>query len=135
MTPEELLDRIVAIFPGFRDAWESPRNNHRDDDGSFTLHGAFSEFTHYFEQHHASLSSEHVAEFAAFINTCMESNDELLDNAAATCFVEIIAGEDYARAIAPHLKGHALQYFERWGGVPIEVVALREFLRQRHPKR
>ena len=48
MTPEALLDRLTALFPDFRAHWGDPGNCFRDDDGSYTLHGVFAEFTSFY---------------------------------------------------------------------------------------
>jgi hypothetical protein len=134
-TPQALLDHLTVMFPEFRDDWNRPPNCHCADDGTFTLHGVFAQFTGFFKNHVASFTQDRIAALANFVNNCMASGDEALDNAAATCFVENIAGEDCARTIAPYFNGDALIYFERWGGVPTEDHALREFLRQRRPPR
>jgi hypothetical protein len=46
----------------------------------------------------------------------MSSKDWDLDNAAATCFVENIAGEECDRDLRGHLFGPALDYWRAWGG-------------------
>jgi hypothetical protein len=35
MTADEILNRLVAIFPAFKNEWESDENYFREDDGSF----------------------------------------------------------------------------------------------------
>jgi hypothetical protein len=44
------------------------------------------------------------------------ADDGPLDNAAATCFVENIAGEPCDRELSPHLTGEAKRYWHAWGG-------------------
>jgi hypothetical protein len=116
VTPEALLDRLVALFPDFRAYWGDPGNYFRDDDGTFTLHGVFAEFTGFFRERHNSLPAEQVAALGAFVSECMSSADADLDNAAATCFVENVAGEDCDRELARHLSGEARRYWQAWGG-------------------
>jgi hypothetical protein len=94
MTPQDLLDRLVSLFPNFRVYWDAPGNCFRNDDGCFTLHGVFAEFTGFFKERHAALPLDRVSALGAFVSDCMASADDgPLDNAAATCFVENIAGE------------------------------------------
>src|SRR3954465_3940020 len=88
MTPRALLDRLMALFPDFREYWDDPGNCFRDDDGSFTLHGVFAEFTRFFRERHAALPVDRIAALGAFVSECMvPADDSPLDNAAATCFV------------------------------------------------
>ena len=117
MTPQALLDRLVDLFPDFREYWSGPSNYSRNDDGSFTLHGVFIEFTHFFRERHAALPADRVAALGAFVSECMApADDGPLDNAAATCFVENIAGEPCDRNLSPHLTGEARRYWLAWGG-------------------
>jgi hypothetical protein len=116
MKPQELVNRLVALFPEFQARWDCPGNCFRDDDGSFTLHGVFAEFTTFFEERHASLSADRVADLGAFVSECMEPANEDLNNAAGTCFVEDIAGEECDRELARHLTGEARRYWKYWGG-------------------
>ena len=118
MKPQALLDRLVALFPEFREHWDSPGNCFRDKDGAFTLHGVFAEFTTFFTERHATLPGDRVAALGLFVSECMESGDERLDNAAATCFVENIAGEACDRGLSPHLTGEARRCWRAWGGRP-----------------
>lgn len=107
----QLLDRLAALFPEFRPYWEA---NHY---GSFTLHGVFMVFTFFFRAHHGSLPADRVAVLGEFVTECMAPDDDnLLDNAAATCFVENIAGEPCDRQLSPHLTGPARRYWQYWGG-------------------
>ena len=116
MTPHVLLDRLVALFPDFRAYWDDPGNCFRNDDGSFSLHGAFAEFTSFFRERHKSLPSGRIAALGAFVSDCIASADGDLNNAAATCFVENVAGEDCDRELARHLVGEARKYWKAWGG-------------------
>jgi hypothetical protein len=116
MTPQSLLDRLVALFPDFRGYWDDPGNNFRDDDGTFTLHGVFANFTWFFKERHNLLPIERVTALGIFVSNCMASDDIDLDNAAATCFVENVAGEECDRELARHLSGEARKYWLAWGG-------------------
>jgi hypothetical protein len=117
MTPHALLDKLVTLFPDFRSYWDDPGNCFRDDDGSFTLHGVFAEFTSFFRERHAALVPERIAALGEFVSECMAPADHNpLSNAAATCFVENIAGEVCDRELSPHLTGEARRYWQAWGG-------------------
>jgi hypothetical protein len=117
MKPRALLDRLVALVPDFRTYWDNPGNCFRGHDGSFTLHGVFAEFTSFYEERHAGLPADRVAALGAFVSECMApADDGPLKNAAATCFVENIAGEPCDRQLSPHLTGEARRYWQAWGG-------------------
>jgi hypothetical protein len=116
MTPQELLDRLVALFPDFRSYWDGPDNYFRNEDGSFSLHGVFAEFSHFFKERYGSFQPDRIVALGEFVSACMASDDPDLDNAAATCFVENIVGEDCERELAHHLAGQARDYWKGWGG-------------------
>jgi hypothetical protein len=116
MKPQELIDRLIAMFPDFHAYWDDPRNCFRNDDGAFTLHGAFAEFSRFIRERHALLKSDRVEALGIFVSDCMASTDQDLNNAAATCFIENIAGEDCDRELARHLSGDARKYWKAWGG-------------------
>jgi hypothetical protein len=118
MKPQVLLDRLIALFPEFREHWDHPSNCFRNDDGSFTLHGVFAEFSHFFRDRHAELPADRAAALGEFVSECMASSDDNLGNAAGTCFVENIAGEPCDRVLSPHLTGEARRYWQAWGGRP-----------------
>lgn len=111
MTSAQLLDRLAALFPEFRPYWDA--NNY----GSSTLHGVFEVFTGYFQERHESLPADRVAALGQFVSECMAADDDnRLDNAAATGFVENIAGEPCDSRLSPHLTGPARRYWQYWGG-------------------
>jgi len=124
MTAEALVDRLADIFPDFKRYWDDANNDFRGNDGSFTLHGVFSHFTHFFREKSASLPAQRVAALGAFISECMApADDNALNNAAATCFVENIAGEPCQRLLSPHLTGAARRYWLAWGVADAEPGA------------
>jgi hypothetical protein len=116
MTPQALVDRLVALFPDFLGYWNDPGNCFRGDDGTFTVHGVFAEFTWFYRERHAELPRDRVALLGAFVSECMSADNGDLDNAAATCFVENIAGELCDRALSPYLSGEAKRCWLAWGG-------------------
>ncbi len=61
------------------------------------------------------LSESRIASLGAFVSECMASDDDNLDNAVATCFLENIAGEECSQKMALHLSGEAERYWKQWG--------------------
>jgi hypothetical protein len=116
LTPQELLDRLGGLFPDFRACWDDASNCYRSDDGSFTLHGVFSEFTDFFRERYASLPPSRIEALGAFVSDCMASGGTDLDNATGTCFLENIAGEPCSRGLGQNLSGQAYTYWQAWGG-------------------
>ena len=116
MRPKDLLDRLVELIPDFETDWTGPGNCSRHEDGTFTLHGVFNEFSHFFREHYAKFGGDRIAALGAFISRCMSSNDDDLDNATATCFIENIANEKSGKALAQHFTGEAQAFWRRWTG-------------------
>jgi hypothetical protein len=113
-TPRALLDRLVALFPEFAAYWDSPGNCFRDDDGSFTLHGAFAQFSFFFDECYEWLPADRVAALAAFLTECLASPHSDLDNAAVTCFLENVAGERFHHDFRRYLSGEPLKFYSQW---------------------
>jgi len=114
MSPADVYARLVTIFPDFAGHWESPSNCFREDDGTFSLWGLFAEFSAYFRLHFATFSPSILATLAEFIDECMASPNTDIDNAAATCFLENLAGHDSGAGLRPFLgqvaQGFLAQY-------------------------
>jgi len=113
-SPQATLDRLVEIFPDFATYWRDPENVFRNDDGSFTYCGAFSEFSHYFRDRYEELHPDFVATLGVFISECVASSSNELADAAATCFLENVSGERFSREFECHLTGSALQFYQAW---------------------
>jgi hypothetical protein len=61
----EILENLIAIFPAFAVKWSDLQNDFRADDGSFTLYGVFSEFSHFYRDEFANSSPfQHESLFA-----------------------------------------------------------------------
>jgi hypothetical protein len=112
MSAQAILDRLVTLFPDFAEAWDSPDNYFREDDGSFTHCGVFAEFSHYFRDRYEQISPAQVAEVGRFMSECVGSPDAELSNTAATCFLENVAGERFSSDFRRHLSGEALRFYE-----------------------
>jgi hypothetical protein len=74
----------------------------------------FSEFGHYFKDHYEQLPKARVAELGRFVTECVASADTELGDAAATCFLENVAGERFGPDFRQHLSGEALKFFVYW---------------------
>ena len=114
MTAESILRRFLARFPAFAEAWDSPHNYFRNEDGSFTRCGVFSEFSTYFHDHYEQFTPAQVAEVGQFMTDCMASPDAELVDVTASCFLENVAGERFSRDFRRHLSGESLRCYDYW---------------------
>jgi hypothetical protein len=68
----------VAIFPEFTAYWDAADNPFREADGSYTVCGVFSQFTHFVRQYFRSFSSSALSVFGRLIEDCLaEPHTEL----------------------------------------------------------
>lgn len=99
-TPEAMLQQLVALCPSFEAYWQNEENIiHREDDGSFTLHGLFTEFSHFIRLHFGCMPEPARQELFGFLETCLTVSEappyDDLDNAVCTGFFENLAGEPF----------------------------------------
>ena len=114
MTPETLLDRLVALFPDFADAWDEADNEALADDGSFTLEDTFAEFSHFFREHYEELPAPRVQGLAWLLLECMADPDSDLDDAATSGFLENVAAERFHDDFERYLIGRPLEFYAQW---------------------
>ena len=116
MGPDEVLEKLAAILPGFGSRWDEPSNDHRGDDGSFTPCGAFAEATAFVRERYEMLTGPQLDELSQFVEACMTPPGTPLGDAAATCFLENLTIEPFSADLQTHLRGEALKIFRGWGG-------------------
>ena len=114
MTPDELVGRLVELFPDFaahRDEAESA--SHEADDP--TLCGAFTEFSDYFRERYEEPPPTHLQALGWVLAECMAEPDSELEEAAATCFLENVAAERFHADFERFLIGRPLEYYAQFG--------------------
>ncbi|MBL9189163.1 MAG: hypothetical protein JNK23_16900 [Opitutaceae bacterium] len=111
MTANDILEELFRIRSDFRVCWNG-ENYFRDDDGSFTVCGVFSQFTDFFRVHHGDMSKEELEAIAALVRRC--ERDSHLGEAAFTCFLENIAGDPPDATLAPYLSTEAQEFMSHW---------------------
>jgi hypothetical protein len=114
MPPEELLARLVALFPDFAAHWDDPDNEVQDDDGAYTLHDVFAEFSVFFSEQYEALAPERLQALAWLLLECMADPDSDLDEAAATGFLENVAAERFHSDFERYLIGRPLEFYAQW---------------------
>jgi hypothetical protein len=111
MTAQQLLDQLLEILPAFRDEWCSADNLFRNDDGSFTECGVFVTCSHFIRANYERLSTHQRSQLGSLVAQCMRARDTPLSNAAATCFLENLSGEVFAKDFENYLAGEALDFY------------------------
>lgn len=114
LAPSELVDRLSVIMPDFADRWASPDNLFRQDDGSYTFCGVFAECSHYVSEQFPRLSPEQRRSLAACIEHCMAVQGSELETAAATCFLENLAGKPFSPEWEALLGSRASEFVRQW---------------------
>jgi hypothetical protein len=114
MTPEELIGSLTGLFPDFAEQWEAPDNPARDADGSFTLCGAFDEFSEYFRERYEALAPTRLQALGWVLAECMAEPDSELAEATATCFLENVAAERFHADFERFLIGRPLEFYAQW---------------------
>ena len=115
MTPDELVGRLVGLFPDFAAHWEASDNPSRQDDGSSTLCGAFAEFSQYFTESYEELPAERLQALGWVLAECMAESDSELAEAAEECFLENVAAERFHADFERFLIGRPLEFYAQWG--------------------
>jgi alpha-amylase/alpha-mannosidase (GH57 family) len=103
MTPSELHDRLVAIFPDFAAYWDSADNLFREGDGSYTVCGVFSHFTHFVREYFPSFQSSALSELGQLIEDCLAEPQTELWNDTGACFLENMTSEEFTSAFVAQL--------------------------------
>jgi hypothetical protein len=117
-TPEELLAELCRLVPGFSAAWRS--SLFIAEDGSFTVHGVFSEFSSYVRTHFSEFDADTWTKLFRYVEQCVNTDrysQDGVSNAACTCFLENLASEgDLSRTVLQYLGAESRNYFEHWNG-------------------
>lgn len=104
-------------FKGFSPTWIDKSNLFIDKNGGYTLHGLFSQFSNYFRQNINDISDDQLKDFFSNIEIWIVNdiyNDDELANAVCTCFLELIAREEFAQRIKPFMGKKSLEYYSHY---------------------
>jgi hypothetical protein len=99
MTPDELRNLLEQIFPNFSHEWE-------DDEQSESLHHVMFVFTPFFGGQAGHAQPKQLEQLAKFINRSVQ-NDDKLENAISTCFLEHLHQINAERLLKPYLTDTA----------------------------
>lgn len=113
---EAIKSHLIDLFPQFESEWESDHNCFREDDGSFTHHGLFAEFSHFIRDRFPELAPDKIRQLFAEVEGWITSGQADVENAVATCFLENIAGESISPQVREQLGPKSREYFDNWNG-------------------
>src|SRR4051812_39027792 len=113
MKPDDVLRRLVAIFPAFGPYWDRD-DLFREADGSFTFCGVFAVFSSFVRESAERLPAASLGELGQFLDECMREPGNELDTSTATCFLENIQGEPADRILREFLNGNALRFLQQF---------------------
>ena len=123
MTKEQLKKFLVSLFPNFESAWNDPQNYFKENNGDYTYHGLFSEFSHYFRDHFTDFNENQLWELFQSIErwhvpeegiTGDVSDELILSNAAFTCFLENIASEGLTESLKKFMGPKSFDYYSHY---------------------
>jgi hypothetical protein len=112
MTPDELVGRLVQLFPEFAAHREEAEG---EDEDAPTLCGAFADFSDYFRERYEELPPARLQALGWVLAECMAEPDSELDEATATCFLENVAAERFHADFERFLIGRPLEVYAQWG--------------------
>jgi hypothetical protein len=111
MTPTVLVDELDALVPGFADYLRGADSLFAASDGTFSVHGVFSEFSVYLRDRYSTLPLHSARRLGVFLTRCFDDTyGDTVGNAVATCCLENLAGDPLHAALAKNL-GDAAKHF------------------------
>ena len=117
-TPKELLENIIQIAPEFLSAWNNEDNLFIEENGSFSFHGVFAEFSSFIRDNFGLLDENRRKKLFDYIEECVSTDihsENGVSNAACTCFLENLAGEGaLSNMILKYLGVESKKYFDKW---------------------
>jgi len=116
INPEDIRSELIHLFPDFKGQWESDENYFRAENGGFTLHGLFAEFSHFVEDNFSRFPQDKSIQLFAKVEEWLISDQSDLSNAVATCLIENLAGLPISATIRDLLGTRSMEYFDKWDG-------------------
>jgi hypothetical protein len=104
-SPNELVNRLVEIFPAFADEWDEGEGLGYGK-ATFTYHTVFLTFGPLCYRYLAEASAKEIEDFCTLINDAVESGGSL-ENAVSTCFLEHASQLGVRKLIKRHLSATA----------------------------
>jgi len=99
MTPQELREWLVTVFPSFQKEWDEEEDCH-------SLHQVFMLFAPYFGSNAQAFTEIQLTALGDLINRAVRNDDDL-ENAISTCFLEHLHQVNPDKVMSPHLSNQA----------------------------
>ena len=113
MSPSMTAETLSHIVPGFGTHWARGDSLFIGSSGEFSVHGVFAECSHFVREQFGSLSPATVQGLAGFLSDCLEGkHGPDVANAAATCFLENLAGEPFHQVFSIQLRPAARRFYD-----------------------
>ena len=103
MTALDLRNKLASIFPDFESYWNSPDNLFREEQGSDTICGVFSAFSHFARERFASFQPTALDNLGRFVEQFLEAPDTELRNDCGACVLENMTSEAFTDSFVAHL--------------------------------
>jgi hypothetical protein len=117
-TAKELLSILFVLIPKFKSYWESDNNFFVESDGSYSVHGIFSELSNFIRDNFSATDESVRKELFLTIEKLVNTNPNFssgVSNAACTCFLENLTGEgELSETIRSYLGPKSRKYFDEW---------------------
>ena len=109
--PQETLRQLIAIFPGFAEFWAEEEAPPEDGlvDGVYyewTHHAVMRSFLSYFSCHQEQFTDKQLRAIGEWIDRAVSDDDDL-ENAVCTCFLEHARHVGVNQILWPHLSRKA----------------------------
>jgi hypothetical protein len=111
ITPEELIQQLVALFPSFVDEYKvADVDEDKEFDYGFesplTLHRVWMDFAPVAQKHLTHASERVLVKFCALVNDEVAAGSDR-ENAVSTCFLEHASQVSVRKLIKPLLSSEA----------------------------
>ncbi len=105
ISPQQLRDALVDVFPEFEQYWED-EDNPQLEAGEFTHHGLMLEFISFFGKGLSGFSERQLKRLATVVNDAA-SQPGPAESAVSTCFLEHLHQIHADKALRPFLSHEA----------------------------
>lgn len=102
LTPRELVDELISLFPGFEEDWDDGEG-YGYESGDFTYHVVVMEFATVCHSLFQAAGPNSVERFANLVNHLVEEGGSAA-NAIDTCFLEHASQVGVRKEIWPFLS-------------------------------
>ena len=118
-SPDEMLAALTQMFPDFDHYWRTEGCFLEESGWSDTpYHSLCGDFSSYIREHILSFDDAKMHQLCDYIEQFVieDGDEEEIDNAVCTCFLENIGGNPIENQLRPYLKPKSLRFHQGWHG-------------------